>query len=222
MKQLLLVSALSLSLLWGCAAHQPSLPSPATPLSSSTQYKEVGIASWYGPNFHGKLTANGEIYDMYEMTAAHRTLPFHSIIKVTNLENGRSVVVRINDRGPYAKGRILDCSKATAKSLGMIDEGTAKVKIEMISLGEIVDRNLASGTMFAIQVGSFSYSDAARKFLSSLQNRYPSQSGYLTSTKVNGREMHRVRLGPYTTREQAEGMLRKLQKDGYEGLIVTK
>ncbi len=222
MKPFFLVSALCLSFLWGCAAHQPSLPSPATPLSPSTQYKEVGIASWYGPNFQGKLTANGEIYNMYETTAAHRTLPFHSIVKVTNLENGRSLVVRINDRGPYAKGRILDCSKAVAKSLGMIDKGTAKVKIEVISLGEIVDRNLASGTVFAIQVGSFSNSSAARNFLSSLQQRYPSQIGYLISTKVNGREMHRVRLGPYSTRQQAEGLLKKLQKDGYGGLIVTK
>ena len=90
------------------------------------------MASWYGPNFHGGITANGETYNQYAMTAAHRTLQMPAIVRVTNLENGRSVIVRINDRGPFAKGRIIDLSKAAAKKLGMIGKGTARVKVQVL------------------------------------------------------------------------------------------
>jgi rare lipoprotein A len=94
---------------------------------------ETGIASWYGPDFHGHKTANGEIYDQNEMTAAHRTLQMPSLVRVTNLENGRSVVVRINDRGPYARGRLIDVSKRAAQLLGFIGKGTARVRLEVLS-----------------------------------------------------------------------------------------
>lgn len=94
--------------------------------------REVGVASWYGPGFHGKKTANGEIYDQYAMTAAHRTLQLPAIAKVTNLRNGRSVILRINDRGPYASGRILDVSKAAAKKLGFLTAGTTKIRLEVL------------------------------------------------------------------------------------------
>lgn len=93
---------------------------------------ETGIASWYGPNFHGKLTANGETFDMYELTAAHRTLQMPSLVRVTNLENGRSLVVRVNDRGPFKRGRIIDLSKRTAELLKFKNQGTAKVRVEVL------------------------------------------------------------------------------------------
>lgn len=95
-------------------------------------YKEVGTASWYGPDFHAKRTANGEKYDMHSLTAAHRTLPLPSIVRVTNLENGRSLVVRVNDRGPYARNRIIDVSKKVAQLLGFLEQGTAKVRVEVL------------------------------------------------------------------------------------------
>lgn len=95
-------------------------------------YDETGIASWYGPNFHGKQTANGERYDMNTLTAAHRTLPLPSIVRVTNLENGRSIIVRVNDRGPFAKGRIIDMSKLAAERLDMISKGTARVRVRIL------------------------------------------------------------------------------------------
>ena len=95
-------------------------------------YKEVGTASWYGPDFHAKKTANGEKYDMHSLTAAHRTLPLPSIVRVTNLENGRSLVVRVNDRGPYARNRIIDVSKKVAQLLGFLEQGTAKVRVEVL------------------------------------------------------------------------------------------
>ena len=103
-------------------------------------YDETGIASWYGPGFHGRLTANGEIYDQTDMTAAHRTLPMPSLVQVTNLENGRSVRLRVNDRGPYAHGRIIDLSKRAAELLGFVNQGTAKVRVQVL---EVESRELA-------------------------------------------------------------------------------
>lgn len=95
-------------------------------------YNKTGIASWYGPNFHGKKTANGEIFDQNELTAAHKTLPLPSIVRVTNLENGRSLIVRVNDRGPYAHSRIIDMSKRSAELLGFKKQGVAKVRVEVM------------------------------------------------------------------------------------------
>lgn len=103
-----------------------------TPVESYT-LTETGIASWYGPNFHGKRTANGEIFDQNELTAAHRTLQLPSLIRVTNLDNGRSLVLRVNDRGPFSRGRILDVSKKGAELLGFKNQGTAKVKVQVLA-----------------------------------------------------------------------------------------
>ena len=105
-------------------------------LAPSALMTQVGYASWYGPGFHGKRTASGEVYDMYGMTAAHKTLPFGSLVRVVDLETGRSVVVRINDRGPYVKGRIIDLSYGAARELGLDKKGVAKVRIEVLSLGD--------------------------------------------------------------------------------------
>ncbi|NOZ08162.1 MAG: septal ring lytic transglycosylase RlpA family protein [FCB group bacterium] len=96
----------------------------------------TGIASYYGRDFHGKLTANGEVYDMYGLTAAHKTLPLNTIVRVTNLDNDKSLILRINDRGPYIEGRILDCSYGAAKKLGYLKAGTARVRIEVIEWGD--------------------------------------------------------------------------------------
>jgi rare lipoprotein A len=103
-----------------------------TPQSSSKGHTEEGIASWYGDDFHGKATANGECYNMYAFTAAHRTLPLPTVVRVTNLENNKSVVVKVNDRGPFARGRIIDLSYAAAQSIGMVGKGTAPVRVEAI------------------------------------------------------------------------------------------
>jgi len=104
--------------------------------TSSNKNISKGVSSWYGPNFHGKLTANGEVYDMYGITAAHKSLPLNTIVRVTNLDNGKSIILRINDRGPYVKDRVLDCSFGAAKKLGFYKKGTAFVKIEIIELGD--------------------------------------------------------------------------------------
>ena len=96
----------------------------------------LGVSSWYGPNFHGKLTANGEVYDMYGVTAAHKTLPLGTVCRVTNLDNDKSLILRVNDRGPYVAGRILDCSYGAAKKLDFLRQGTTNVKIEVIEWGD--------------------------------------------------------------------------------------
>ena len=102
----------------------------ATAHNARPAFRQIGVASWYGPGFHGRKTASGERFDQNDLTAAHRKLPLGSEVKVTNLENGRSITVEINDRGPYAKGRVLDLSKAAARKLGMMENGVAKVRIE--------------------------------------------------------------------------------------------
>ncbi|MDG2243746.1 MAG: septal ring lytic transglycosylase RlpA family protein [Rhodospirillaceae bacterium] len=106
-------------------------------------YREEGIASWYGPNFHGKRTANGEVYDMNALTAAHKTLPIPSVVKVTNLENGRSMKLRINDRGPFVDGRIIDLSRRAAQELDVIRSGIARVRVELVPEDSLTLRNLA-------------------------------------------------------------------------------
>jgi len=126
-------------------------------------YAEEGVASWYGPDFHGKRTANGERYDMHALTAAHRTLPMPSLVRVTNLENGRSAILRINDRGPFARSRILDVSKRAADALGFIGQGTARVRVEIlaeesIALKERLQRGESDFAQAPVQVASLASS----------------------------------------------------------------
>ena len=133
--------------IYGCTAS-PRYTSGTTSKKNKTVKKFIkkskdnkktiynGISSYYGPNFHGKLTANGEVYDMYGVTAAHKTLPFNTVARVTNLDNNKSLILRINDRGPYVDGRIIDCSYGAAKKLGFLKQGTANVEIRIIEWGD--------------------------------------------------------------------------------------
>lgn len=119
-------------------AEKISVSKDAKPNVSNVNFEEIGtmVASWYGPGFHGRLTANGETYNQMALTAAHKELPFGTFLRITNQKNGKSVVVRINDRGPYIEGRDLDLSKGTAIALGMVQRGVIKVKVEEISLAD--------------------------------------------------------------------------------------
>jgi rare lipoprotein A len=116
-----------------------------------SHYREIGVASWYGQPFHGRRTANGEIYDMHGMTAAHPTLPLPSFARVTNLANGRSVTVRVNDRGPFAKRRIIDLSRRAAWELGFKDQGTAEVEVVFLGLADGHERRFERQHVAALQ-----------------------------------------------------------------------
>jgi rare lipoprotein A len=138
-------------------------------------YTQKGVSSWYGPKFHGKLTSNGEIYDMHKYTAAHKTLPINTVIKVTNLNNNKSVKVRINDRGPFVKNRILDLSYVAGKKIGIDKTGTSKVKIEVIAVNkketkkENIIAKKSHNLEYNIQVGAFKNRSGAEIFKSEYQ-----------------------------------------------------
>lgn len=125
------------ALLTACQSAPPPPPTPIPPttIDERPQFMQVGFASWYGPGFHGNQTADGERFDMNALTAAHRTLPFNSYVRVTDLATGRSVIVRINDRGPYEAHRIIDLSARAARELGITDDGTARVRIDVVDNG---------------------------------------------------------------------------------------
>ncbi|RMD69130.1 MAG: septal ring lytic transglycosylase RlpA family protein [Gammaproteobacteria bacterium] len=174
--------------------------------ASSKGYRERGMASWYGKKFHGRRTSSGEIYDMYAMTAAHRTLPLPSYVEVTNLKNGRKVVVRVNDRGPFAKDRIIDLSYAAAYKLGILKEGTAPVMIEAIDVDIPV----------YVQAGAFSRKVHAEKLRKRLQ-----AEGIRKVHLNEGRGMYRVWVGPFRRESEARHLAHRLADMGLERPFLT-
>lgn len=140
------------------------------PYLSADGYREDGVASWYGRDFHGKTTANGERYNMYAMTAAHKLLPLGTKVRVTHLRNGKSIVVRVNDRGPFVGDRIIDLSYASAKELGMIGTGTARVRVEAIETFGGASPGDMNGS-FYIQIAALSSQASAQELVRRLQNR---------------------------------------------------
>ena len=185
------------------------------PLSSHEGFVQTGIASWYGRDFHGKKTSNGDTYDMNAMTAAHKTLPFGVYVKVGNRDNGRETVVRINDRGPFVAGRIIDLSFAAAKDVGVVGSGTAQVKIEALGYldetvkGKTTYRAPASYDRgsFGIQVGAFGKLENAQRMADSVKQRYGVSS--IRESVVDGIRYYRVRAGNYTSLKEAEQALER-------------
>ncbi len=174
---------------------------------------QTGLASWYGPNFHGKPTSSQEIYDMYDMTAAHRSLPFGTQVMVTNMKNGKSVIVRINDRGPFIKGRIIDLSYAAAQMLDMTGEGVVPVKIEVLwnVSPEKTEQN------FFVQVGAFVHKDNALALKKKLENTY--SDVFVSIFKTSNQSYYRVRIKA-PNRKRAQEIARKLMKEGHKVFII--
>lgn len=175
---------------------------------------EKGIASWYGPNFHGKLTANGEKYDMQGLTAAHRTLPFNTIVRVENLDNGKSVVVRINDRGPFAKNRIIDLSKKAAREINMLGPGTARVRLILLE-GDLKNSrttNLKIAT-YTVQLGSFETEAGAFELSRKIKG------SRVEKIKLNGSQVYRVYYGIYVDKEEAREQQQELADNGFSGYV---
>lgn len=160
----LFVVFLLLAILSGCAKKKPRVPVVSAPVIGTI---EAGIASWYGNPYHGRYAANGEVYDMEKLTAAHRTLPFGTWVRVHNTVNGKSVTVRINDRGPFIDGRIIDLSHAAARSIEMIGPGIVKVRVEVIARPAEYE-----GELYAVQVGLFRNETSARKLCDRMQHDY--------------------------------------------------
>lgn len=190
--------------LHGCSGWSPARPSypPGYPLG----FVERGSASWYGPGFHGNRTANGEVYDMHKLTAAHRTLPLGSVAVVRSLTTGRQVTVRINDRGPFARGRILDLSLAGAQAVGMVGRGTDDIELHVIRYeGRAGDMGV-----LRVQVGSFADPANAHALVQRLRNAYPG-SRVVPVDLPDGRR-YRVYAGQFQTESQAEQAARQLKR----------
>jgi rare lipoprotein A len=190
------------------------------------RYLKQGIASWYGPNFHGKKTANGETYDMYAMTAAHRTLPLSSYARVTNLENQRSVIVRINDRGPYYGNRVMDLSYAAAKKLDLHEAGTGAVEIKAIApeqaLAQLHDSMPRQDMSVFLQVGSFGEKNKALKLQNKIAAHDMPQTTILPS-KHKGSTIYKVQMGPLESQANARELNIQLAKLGIKATqIVTE
>ena len=176
-----------------------------------------GISSWYGPNFHGKYTSSGERYNMHARTAAHKTWPMDTMVKVKNLQNGKSTIVRINDRGPFVRGRIVDCSYAAGKAIGLDRMGVAKVEIEVVGFAGKVEseRERAHArrhnrerrirlTNFGVQVGAFRNYNGAEKYRRKYAHMHPKYHPYIkTFPEVNGAPLYRVWLMGFDSEAEA-------------------
>jgi len=209
-------AALSLlALLAGCSTAVVTTRPPAEPPAAGAE--EVGYASWYGSRHQGKRTASGEIYDMNQLTAAHRTLPFGTRVLVTNRDTSQSAEVRVNDRGPFVKGRILDVSYAAARQLGAVGAGTFPVRLRVIALpGTGSDAPGGDGT-FTVQVGSFT----SRARAEALRDAVGSEATIAEST-VAGTTVYRVRIGSFPDRAQAAPTVRTLTARGFTPLLLSR
>jgi peptidoglycan lytic transglycosylase len=187
------------------AERQPAIPG---------QYVEQGVASWYGVPFNGHRTSDGEIYDMYQFTAAHRTLPFGSVVQVTDLANGRQIDVRINDRGPFVNNRIIDLSYSAAKALGMLGPGTAPVRLQVVS-----GANSMEG-YFGVQIGAFSVEANAERLRAGLSARY-SPISIVPYDSPNG-IFYRVRVGRLSTEQAAQQLAAQLRADDQLTTFVVR
>jgi len=192
-------------------------------------FEEVGIASWYGLKFHGELTSNGEIYNMYAMSAAHKHLPLPSYVRVTNLENGKQVVVRVNDRGPFHQGRVIDLSYAAATKLGYAEKGTAKVRLELIKpllAASVQPDQLENGAQdkvaHFIQVAAFSSRPSAEEVRQLLAKDTTMKDVFVASHERGDASVHRVRVGPFADEKSAESVLKKLKSKGYKGALIIQ
>ena len=204
LKPLLLIFLIVI-LIYGCS----SLP------KKELSNVQTGLASWYGPNFHGKATSSKEIYNMYDMTAAHRSLPFGTHVMVTNMNNGKSVKVKINDRGPFVEGRIIDLSFAAAQVLSAVDPGVIPVTIEILT----DESPPITAQRYAVQVGSFVSKKNAISLQKNLKNTF--QDVYISAFHSPTQTFYRVRIKA-SDRENAESITRRLNHEGHVAFIVEE
>ncbi len=194
-----------------------------TPMRDRKPFIQRGTASWYGKKFHGHLTSNGEVYNMFGMSAAHKTLPLPSYVKVTNLKNNKSAIVRVNDRGPFHQDRIIDLSYAAAFKIGVYDTGTADVKVEVILPGnlsddlkdtlndKIVAQTPAKKNLYQVILAGFSTNTEAEESLKGLSIMLDSDAKLDTSD-----EKHKLVFGPFKEKQLADELVQKIRQFGYQ------
>ena len=188
-----------------------AMPSYRQPYAAG--YVERGIASWYGEDFHGRPTSSGEIYNMYDLTAAHKLMPLGTIAKITNLENDQSVVVKINDRGPFIDGRIIDLSYSAATEIGMMEKGLSRVEIKVLKWGK-------SLSDFTVQVGSFAVEENALRLKEKLNQKY--RDAHIITYETNDKKYYRVRVGSTKDIGKAERLAERLSEEGFSFFITRK
>lgn len=196
---------------------------------------QEGVASWYGPGFHGKRTANGEIYDQHDLTAAHPSLPLGTRVMVTSLENGRSVEVRVNDRGPFVGGRVIDLSYAAARAIDMVGPGTARVRVELLDAGglRLASRDAAPAGLvraaarvpselprasFVVQVAAFADAGRAEHLREVVSQHFP--DAHVVQLETESGSYHRVRIGPYPQRGIAVARAALVNRLGYPAIVM--
>lgn len=197
------------------------------PLLDHQGFVEEGIASWYGADFHGKKTSNGEIYDMHALTAAHKTLPLGVWVKVRNLKSGQEQILRVNDRGPFVAGRVIDLSYAGAQALGLVGPGTAPVRVEALgfqaidSAGRITYQAPPRYDLgnFSIQIGAFTLAANAQKMAGEMERTHGFAS--VQTGLVNGTTFHRVRAGKYGSLAEAEKARQAFDGQGHRNCFVV-
>jgi len=205
-----------LFLLVACAKPPVVMVPPPRPVFVG--YEETGEASWYGHPYHGRRTASGEVYDMSQMTAAHRTLPLGSRVVVENLLNGRAAEVRITDRGPFTGGRILDLSQAAARLLGAVEPGVIPVRLRVIGLPGSTVRTQSGA--FSVQVAAFTSEHRAAVLKDMLDRAWADT--YVQRAEVGGQTVYRVRVGTYATRREAHRVAQHLAAAGYEVIVMEE
>lgn len=208
MRRALIAMVVAGVLISGCGRKRRVHTPPPPTISPTIGSTETGIASWYGYPYHGRAAANGEIYDMEKLTAAHRTLPFDTWVRVYNLDNSKTVDVRVNDRGPFVDGRIIDLSHAAAKDIAMIGPGIARVRLEVIE----APASLTAGE-FAVQVGAFRERANAERVRGEMQKRY----GSARLVRRDGKPpLWRVLVGSESSQDSAGDLAQRIRKDGGE------
>lgn len=187
-----------------------------TVMQDHRHYREQGIASWYGAKFTGHETSNGEVYDVYQPSAAHKSLPIPCYARVTNLENGKHIVVRVNDRGPFHSDRLIDLSYAAAVKLGYMEKGTAPVMVEVIDVAGVEDRrDAAYGLYRYLQLGAFGKEATARTLMQELQGSV-SAPVFITPVQTGSALLYRVRIGPVQDQQHLLALQQQLQARGFE------
>lgn len=186
-------------------------------LTDYTAYKVQGTASWYGAKFHGHETSNGEIYDLYQASAAHKTLPIPCYARVTNLDNGKSIIVRVNDRGPFHSDRVIDLSYGAAVKLGYMEAGTARVEVEVVNVIGVDDRrDSVAGDYRYLQLGAYSTEGSARRLQDTLQELL-APPVFVSEVQSGANLLYRVRVGPISGADELESVQKQLRTAGYDG-----